>query len=163
RIGDDRRSAVLASGAKVVQPFQVSALALPVADRVVDELKLRDVAEVGNREHRLEHGLQAAVLALARQLVHLEEAVVRTLLNLDQVRDLDGCWNFGKIKTLAEDAILCHSQKLPAFTQPGGCINNADRSGARGRQGTASGRSKRKIEAGASRDKTVPGRHTRRL
>ena len=38
----------------------------------------------------LKHRLQAAVFALARELVHLQEAVVRALLNFDQVRNLDG-------------------------------------------------------------------------
>src|SRR5208283_5462154 len=106
------RAAVVASGTEVVQAFQVSALALPVADGVVDELELRDVAEVGNRKHRLKHRLQSAIFALARQLVHLQKAFVGTLLNLDQVRNLDGRWNFGKIKTLAVDIMLCHSKKL---------------------------------------------------
>src|SRR5208283_4274972 len=36
RVGNHRRSAVFASGAEVVQAFQVSALALPVADGVVE-------------------------------------------------------------------------------------------------------------------------------
>src|SRR5204863_7120945 len=49
RIGDDRIAAVLTGGAQVMQTFQVAALALPVADRVINELQLRDVAEVGNR------------------------------------------------------------------------------------------------------------------
>ena len=109
RIGDDGGSAVLASGAQVVQPFQVATLALPVADRIVHKLKLRDVAEVGDREDRLKHGLEPAVFALAGQLVHLQEAVIGALLNLDQVRDLDGGRNFRKIKTLAEGVMLCHS------------------------------------------------------
>ena len=34
------------------------------------------------------------VVALAGQPVHLQEAFVRALLNLDQVRNLDGGWNF---------------------------------------------------------------------
>src|SRR5207248_1057923 len=41
-IGDDRRAAVLTSGAQMMQPLQVAALAFPVADRVIDELQLRD-------------------------------------------------------------------------------------------------------------------------
>ena len=40
RIGDDRGSAILASGAQVMQPFQVAALALPVTNGVIHELKL---------------------------------------------------------------------------------------------------------------------------
>ena len=94
RIGDDRRTAVLASGAQVMQPLEVAALALPVADGVVHKLQLRDVAEIADREHRLKHRLQAGIVALAGQSVHLQETFVGALLNLDQVRDLDGGWNF---------------------------------------------------------------------
>src|ERR1035438_4387014 len=90
----------------------MAAFALPVADREIDKLELRYIAEVGNREHRLKHRLQAAVFALARQFVHLQEPVVGTLLHLDQVRDLDGCGNFGKIETLAVYVVLCHAQEL---------------------------------------------------
>ncbi len=93
-IGDDRRSAVLASGAQVMQPLEVAALALPVADGVVHKLQLRDVAEIADRKHRLKYRLQAGIVALAGQPVHLQKAFVGALLNLDQVRDLDGGWNF---------------------------------------------------------------------
>ena len=77
-----------------MQPLEVAALALPVADGVVHELQLGNVAEVADREHRLKHGLQAGIVALAGQPVHLQEAFVGALLNLDQVRNLDGGWNF---------------------------------------------------------------------
>ena len=109
RVGNHRRSAILTSRAQVMQPFQVAALALPVANREVHKLKLGNVAEIGNRKHRLKYRLQPAVFAFAGQLVHLQEAVIGALLNLDQVRNLDGCWNFGKIETLAMDIVLCHS------------------------------------------------------
>ena len=103
-----------------MQPFQVAALALPVADGEVDKLKLRNIAEVGNRKHRLEHRLQPAVLALAGQFVHLQEAVIGALLNLDQVRDLDGCWNLGKVETLAVNIVFWHS-KNSCFQAAWGC------------------------------------------
>ncbi len=109
RVRDHRRSAILTSRAQVMQPFQVAAFALPVANREVHKLKLRNIAEVGNRKHRLKYRLQPAVFAFAGQFIHLQEAVIGALLNLDQVRDLDGCWNFGKIETLAMDIVLCHS------------------------------------------------------
>ena len=112
RVRDHRRSAALTSCAQVMQPFQVAALALPVADRKVHKLKLRDIAEIGNRKHRLKYCLQSAVFAFAGQFVHLQEAVVGALLNLDQVRDLDGRGNLGKIETFAVDIVLCHSQEL---------------------------------------------------
>src|ERR1019366_6211432 len=119
RVRDNRRSATLTSRAQVVQPLQVAALALPVANCEVHKLKLGDVAEVGNRKHRLKHCLQPAVFALAGQFVHLQEAVIGALLNLDQVRDLDGRWNFGKIETFAVDIVLCHSQELLLSSSPG--------------------------------------------
>jgi hypothetical protein len=102
-----------------METLQVAALALPVANREVDELKLGNVAEVGNGKHRLKHGLQPAVFTLAGQFVHLQEAVIGTLLNLDQVRDLDGRWNLGKIETLAVYVVLCHSQELLLSGSPG--------------------------------------------
>src|SRR6185295_10014400 len=80
RIGNDGRAAVFASGAQVMQTFEVSALALPVADGEVHKLQLRHVAEIANRKYRLKYGLQAGVVALAGQPVHLQEAFVGTLL-----------------------------------------------------------------------------------
>ena len=118
RIGDDGRAAVPASGAQVMQTLQVAALALPVADGVVDELQLRDVAEIGDREHRLKHGLQTGIVALAGQQVHLQEAFVGLLLNLDQVRNLDGGWNFRKIKSCTVGVILRHSEAPKLSAQP---------------------------------------------
>ena len=89
RIGLDGRAAsrVPASGAQVVQPFEVAALALPVADRVIDELQLAQAAEVRDRENAFENALQTRVVALARQQFHLQKALIRLLLNLDQVRN----------------------------------------------------------------------------
>ena len=48
RIGDHHGAAVDACGTQVMQPFQVTALALPVADREVDKVQLGDIAEVGD-------------------------------------------------------------------------------------------------------------------
>src|SRR5712692_1570691 len=75
---------------QVVQPAQVPALTFPVADGIIHEIKLGESAEILNREHRSEHRLQAVVLALAGQQIHLQETLVRALLHFDQVRDLDG-------------------------------------------------------------------------
>ena len=88
----------------MVQALEVAALALPVADGEVDELELGDVAEVGDREDGGEDGLQAVVLALLRELVHLQEALIAAALHFDEVRNLDGGWNLGKIKTAADRA-----------------------------------------------------------
>src|SRR5208282_877672 len=112
RVGNHRRSAILTSRAQVMKTFEVAALALPVANRKVYKLELRHITEIGNRKHGLKHCLQAAVFALAGQFVHLQEAVIGTLLNFDQVRNLDGCGNLGKIETLAVNIVLCHAQEL---------------------------------------------------
>ena len=106
RIGADGGAATAAGGAQVVQTFQVAALALPVADRVIDELQLADAAEIGDRKDRVENGLQADVVALVGQQVHLQKALVRVLLNLDQVRDRDRGLDFGKINSLGSSAVM---------------------------------------------------------
>ncbi len=104
RVGDDHVAAVGAGRAEVVEPLEVAALALPVADGVVDELELADVAEVGDGEDGGEDRLEAVVLALLRKLVHLEEALVAAALNLDEVGNLNGCGNLRKIKTATDRA-----------------------------------------------------------
>src|SRR5205823_6128 len=104
-IGDEGRTAVAARLAQVVQAGELAALALPVADRVLDELERRVLPEIADREDRLEHRLQAGVLALARQTVHLQEALVRLLLDLDQVRDGNGRLDFRKIDALAVNVL----------------------------------------------------------
>ena len=85
----------------MVQPLQVAALALPVADGVVHEIQLRQPAEILNRKYRAEHRLQAGVFALGRQQIHLQKALVGHSLNLDQVRDLNRALDFGEIQPLA--------------------------------------------------------------
>ena len=93
RIGDHRCAAIAAGGAQMVQPFEVAALALPVADCVIDKLQLRNIAKIRDRKHGLKHRLQSCVVALAGEPVHLQEAVVGTLLHLNQIWNLNGCWN----------------------------------------------------------------------
>ena len=55
---------------------------------VVDEFEHRGVGEIRDREHRLEHGLQALVGPAADGLVDQQELVIGRLLNLDEVRHL---------------------------------------------------------------------------
>ena len=76
RVGADGGAATAAGGTQVVQPFQVAALAFPVADRVIDELQIAHAAKIGNRKDAVEDGLQADVLALIRQQVHLQKPLV---------------------------------------------------------------------------------------
>ncbi len=112
RVGDDHVAAVDAGGAQVMQALQVAALALPVADGVVDEIELRDIAEIGNGKDRGEDGLQTVVFALGWQLVHLQKAFVGAALNFNQVGNLDRCRNFGKIETAAKRAVLVRHASL---------------------------------------------------
>ncbi len=55
---------------------------------VFDEFQHRRIGKVGNREHRLEDGLQPLVGTAAFRLLDQQELVVRCLLNLDEVRHL---------------------------------------------------------------------------
>ena len=57
RVNLDERAAILAVGSEVAQSFETTALALPVADVELDEVKLRGLPEVGDREDRAEDGL----------------------------------------------------------------------------------------------------------
>ena len=93
----DCRVAVVAPCPQVEQPSQAPALAFPVADRVANELKGAHLAEVRDWEHRLEDGLKAEVLPLARQQFHLQESLVRVTLHLDQVRDRDRRPDLGEV------------------------------------------------------------------
>src|SRR4029078_254254 len=101
RLRNQRRAAGAAGPPAVVGPLQLPALALPVADRILDELERRVLAEVADRKDRLEHPLETRVLALARPHVQLQQALVRFLLDLDQVRDRDGRFDFRKVDALA--------------------------------------------------------------
>ena len=55
---------------------------------VFDELEMGGVGEVLDREHRLEHRLQSLGRTPAFRRVHQQKLIVRSLLDLDQVRHL---------------------------------------------------------------------------
>src|SRR5208282_4692135 len=59
------------------------------AELVGDELERRGLVEILDRKHRLEDRLQADVGAVLGRDADLEEVVIRALLNLDQIRNLD--------------------------------------------------------------------------
>ncbi len=101
RIGDHRSAAIAAGGAQMVQSFEVAALAFPISDRVIDEIQLREPTKILDREYGRENRLQARVFALRRQQIHLQEALIREPLDLDQVRDLDRTLDLRKIQPLA--------------------------------------------------------------
>ena len=114
RIGDHGRAAIPARGAKVVQALQVAALALPVSDRVVDKFQLRHFAKILDRKHRREHRLESAVIALARQQIHLQEALIRLHLDFNQVGNLDRALDFREIQTLTfPDMLIGVRHELP--------------------------------------------------
>src|SRR5207249_2506477 len=101
----------------------MAALAFPISDSVIDKLELRNIAEIGNGKHRLENRLQTGVVTLAGQAVHLQEAVVRALLYLDQIRNLNRGGNFGKIKAFTKGIILRHSDDSNSQGQPEAAFN----------------------------------------
>src|ERR1051325_2921225 len=103
------------------------------------EFELGDVAEVSDGKHRLKHGLQPTIIALARQAIHLQKAVVGALLHLDEVRDLNGGGNLGKIEAIPERliAVVGH-QKLPFQAQHATSATQTSK-------GAAAGRAPRKI------------------
>ena len=63
---------------------------------VLHEFEHRRVGEIGNREHRLEHSLQAFVGPAAVGLLHQQELVVGRLLNLNEVRHLRDFFDFSE-------------------------------------------------------------------
>ncbi len=101
---------------QVLQARQPPALALPVADRILDELERRVLAEIADRKDRLEHRLQARVLALGRQPVHLQKAFVRLPLNLDEIGNRYGRADLRKIDAFAVDVL---GQGVHAWLSPG--------------------------------------------
>src|SRR5438093_6504668 len=108
RIGADSGAAgrVAAGGAEVVQAFQVAALAFPVADGVIHELELAHAAKIGNRKNGIEYSLQARVVPFIGKKIHLQKALVRTLLHLDQIRDRDGGLDLRKVNSLGGCAVV---------------------------------------------------------
>ncbi len=106
RIGDHGGAAVPAGGAQVVQTLEVAALAFPVADRIVHEFQLRHLAEILDRKHRREHRLKPAVLAFARQQIHLQEALIGLHLDFNQVGNLNRALDFREIQALTFPDVL---------------------------------------------------------
>src|SRR5262245_48559815 len=84
-----------------MEAFQVPAFAFPVSDRIADEFERRNTSEVRNRKNRIEHGLKAGIIAFLRKHVHLEETLIGFLLDLDEIRDLDGGPDLREIRSLS--------------------------------------------------------------
>src|SRR5271163_3236718 len=88
----------------MVQTLQIAALALPVADGIINKFELAYAAEIGNGKYRSKDRLQADIIALVRQKIHLQELLVRIFLNLDQIRNRDRGLNLGKINSFGSEA-----------------------------------------------------------
>ncbi len=93
---------------EMVQSLQIAAFALPVADRIIDELELTDAAEIGNREDGSEHRLQSDIVTLIWQKVHLQELLVGIFLDFDQIRNRNRSFDLGKINSIGGQAVLGH-------------------------------------------------------
>ena len=78
----------------MMKSLEVTAFAFPVTNRVVDELQLRDIAEVADGKDRLKDCLQPGIIALTGQAIHLQKSFIGALLHFNQIRNLDGGWNF---------------------------------------------------------------------
>jgi len=114
RIGDDGLAAVHALGAQVLDPHQAPALALPVAQRVMDELETGGGAEILDGEDRSKHRLDPDIFPLVRQQFHLQEGQVGFHLDLEQVGDGDGCRDMSEIvPILLRGDRFGHGRKSP--------------------------------------------------
>ncbi len=103
---------------EVVQTLQIAALAFPVADRIVDKLKLTDAAEIGNREDGGKYRLQSDIVTLVRQKIHLQELFVRIFLDFDQIRNRNRSFDLGKINSIGGQTVLRHRiQELRYYRQ----------------------------------------------
>ena len=74
----DLLAALGAGHAKVLQTLEITALALPLADRVAHEVQRARLAEVREGEDRRENGLQARRRSLLRQKIHLQGSARRS-------------------------------------------------------------------------------------
>src|SRR5687767_11153732 len=70
------------------EAFKVAALALPVADLVLNVLKGSRLPKIRHRKDRLKNRLEPDVVAFLRNQIHLQEPVVRLALHLYQVWNL---------------------------------------------------------------------------
>ena len=104
----DPRSARPAVHPQVLQPLEPSALALPVSDRVLDELELARAPEVGEREYAREHRLEPGLLPLLGEQVHLEETLVGPALDVDQIRKIHEGPDLRVIPSLGRHCHLSH-------------------------------------------------------
>jgi len=100
RVNLDLGTAVLTICTQVLEALEVAAFALPVADLVLNKFQRCCLTKVGNRKDRSKYRLQAGLVALFGDQVHLKKAVIRLSLDLNKIWDLCGSVDLGKIHAL---------------------------------------------------------------
>jgi hypothetical protein len=80
---------------------------LGTIEAIADELEGRGLAEVTDREDALEHRLESDVLARLEGHVALQKLVVRPLLDVDEIGDLDDALELSEVLTHPE-VVLNH-------------------------------------------------------
>ena len=98
----EERLAGVALGPGVLDPLEPAALALPGPDGIAEELQLRRFLEVGDGEDILQRGLEAGVLALFGQELHLEELRVGLGLDVQKVGHREDGLDLREVDPLAE-------------------------------------------------------------
>jgi hypothetical protein len=70
-----------------------------------DEVQLREAAEIVDGKYAAEHALQALIVALVGQQIHLQEALIGVLLHFDQIRNRNRSFDLGKVNSLAVETV----------------------------------------------------------
>src|ERR1051326_3454246 len=91
---------------QLLEALERAALALPVADRELHEIERTGLPEIAEGEDAREDRLQAGVLALLGEQVHLQEALVRAALHVDEVRQRHVRPDLGEV--VADRLLLGH-------------------------------------------------------
>src|SRR5213593_1743290 len=105
-----RRSVTFSGIAKVMPRSWHSYRVLRIAEVERVELQQRVVVVVGDREHRLEDSLEPDVLPAVRGGILLQKRLVRALLHLNEVRNLNDRRDLAEVLTAAAPALdhSCH-------------------------------------------------------
>ncbi len=115
---DQALSALFALDPHAAQAFILTAIASPCSDLVPHILQERHLVEVADREDTPEDRLKAAIVALLRGSVLLQESIIGFLLDFDQIRNIDDGGNPGVILALTvfikiqRHVDLCHAGHL---------------------------------------------------
>src|SRR5262249_18512935 len=105
---------------------------LRIPEVIAVELEARIAVVVGDREHRLEDGLQSDVLPSIGRDILLQELLVRLLLDFDEIRDLDDGRDLAEVSADSPPARdrTCHTSSAPrpmglSSTHPRGIVTGA--------------------------------------